>query len=159
MRRGSMKELMRPEDFEPTALAYQHTIRVESADIDEFGHANNVVWVRWVNEAAIAHSTSVGFNPEVLVGMHTAWIIRKHEIEYLAPAYAGELLQCFTWPAAVRGATSVRRNVFLREGKLLARAETLWAFMNIQTGRPTRVTVEMMNAYGYSVPESRQPKP
>jgi acyl-CoA thioester hydrolase len=92
----------------------------------------------------------------VLAEMRAAWIVRKHEIEYLAPAFAGEVLQCFTWPAAVRGATSVRRNVFVREGKVLARGETLWALINTETARPTRVPIEMMHAYGYPVPENRQ---
>lgn len=141
---------MKINDFEPTALAYRHEFRVEAADIDEFGHANNVVWVRWVNEAAMAHSRAVGLDPETLIAMRAMWIIRKHEIEYLLPAFAGEQLICATWPAAVRGATSVRRNVFLREGRVLARAVTTWALLHTETGRPRRVPLEMMNAYGFS---------
>jgi acyl-CoA thioester hydrolase len=146
---------MRSDDFVPCALAYQHDFSVDQADIDEFGHANNVVWVRWVNEAAMAHSNAVGLDPQALIAMRSMWIIRKHEIEYLAPAFAGERLSCFTWPAAVRGATSVRRNVFVREGKVLARAETLWALLHTETGKPRRVPVEMMHAYGFPVDQSR----
>ena len=141
---------MKINDFEPSPLAFRHEFRVDPADIDEFGHANNVVWVRWVNEAALAHSCAVGLDPETLVGMRSMWIVRKHEIEYLLPAFAGELLTCATWPAAVRGATSIRRNLFLREGRVLARAETTWALLHTDTGRPRRVPLEMMNAYGFS---------
>lgn len=141
---------MQVDDFEPTSLAYHHEFRVEAADIDEFGHANNVVWVRWVNEAAMAHSRAVGLPPETLIAMRAMWIIRKHEIEYLLPAFEGEVLTCATWPAAVRGATSLRRNVFLRDGRVLARAQTMWALLHTETGRPRRVPVEMMNAYGFS---------
>jgi acyl-CoA thioester hydrolase len=141
---------MKSEDFEPTLLAYRHEFRVDEADIDEFGHANNVVWVRWVNEAAMAHSRAVGLDPEKLIEMRAMWIIRKHVIEYLQPAFAGEQLVCATWPAAVRGATSVRRNVFLRDGRVLARAETTWALLHTETGRPRRVPLEMMHAYGFS---------
>jgi len=141
---------MKINDFEPSHLAFQHEFRVDQADIDEFGHANNVVWVRWVNEAAMAHSRAVGLDPETLIAMRAMWIIRKHEIEYLLPAFAGEQLICATWPAAVRGATSVRRNVFLRDGRVLARAETTWALLHTETGRPRRVPLEMMHAYGFS---------
>lgn len=141
---------MQSNDFEPTSLAFRHAFSVDAADIDEFGHANNVVWVRWVNEAAMAHSRAVGLDPETLIAMRAMWIIRKHEIEYLLPAFAGEQLICATWPAAVRGATSIRRNVFLREGRVLARAETTWALLHTETGRPRRVPIEMMNAYGFS---------
>lgn len=141
---------MQSDDFEPTSLAFRHEFRVDEADIDEFGHANNVVWVRWVNEAAMAHSRAVGLDPETLIAMRAMWIIRKHVIEYLLPAFAGERLTCATWPAAVRGATSIRRNVFLRDGRVLARAETTWALLHTETGRPRRVPLEMMNAYGFS---------
>lgn len=146
---------MKSEDFEPPSSAYRHEFRVDEADIDEFGHANNVVWVRWVNEAAMAHSRAVGLDPEKLLAMRAMWIIRKHEIEYLLPAFAGERLVCVTWPAAVRGATSVRRNVFLREGKVLARCETMWALLDTETGRPRRVPIEMMHAYGFDPERAR----
>jgi acyl-CoA thioester hydrolase len=138
------------DDFEPSPLAYKHDFTVGDADIDEFGHANNVVWVRWVNEAAVAHSNAVGLDATALQDMRAMWIIRKHEIEYLAPAFAGEVLSCFTWPAAVRGATSLRRNVFMRDGRVLARAATTWALLHTETGKPRRVPVEMMHAYGFS---------
>lgn len=146
---------MQSNDFEPTALAFRHEIRVEDSDIDEFGHANNVVWVRWVNEAAMAHSRAVGLDPEALIAMHAMWIVRKHEIEYLLPAFAGEQLVCLTWPAAVRGATSLRRNVFVREGRVLARASTTWAVLNTETGRPRRVPLDMMHAYGFNPEHAR----
>lgn len=146
---------MHPKDFEPPAAAYRHNFVVASADIDEFGHANNVVWVRWVNEAALAHSCAVGLDPQVLLNMRAMWIIRKHAIEYLAPAFAGERLECLTWPAAVRGATSLRRNLFIREGRMLCRAETTWALLHSETGRPRRVPVEMMQAYGLTASDSR----
>ncbi|HET8939665.1 MAG TPA: thioesterase family protein [Polyangiales bacterium] len=140
---------MQDNDFEPNTRAFPHEFVVTAEDIDEFGHANNVVWVRWVNEAAMAHSRAVGLDPQTLIAMRAMWIIRKHEIEYLAPAFVGERIVCTTWPAAVRGATSLRRNVFTREGRVLARCATTWALLNTETGRPRRVPIEMMEAYGF----------
>jgi acyl-CoA thioester hydrolase len=135
--------------FQASALAHKHTFVVTSADIDDFGHANNVVWVRWVNEAAIAHSDAVGLSAERLQALDTIWVVRKHEIEYLSPAFVGQTLECQTWPAAVRGATSLRRSVFTAEGRVLARAETVWAMLHASTGKPRRVSLDMMSAYGY----------
>jgi acyl-CoA thioester hydrolase len=136
------------KEFQPSALAHPHRFVVTPEDIDDFGHANNVVWVRWVNEAAIAHSNAVGLSAERLQAMDSIWVVRKHEIEYLAPAFAGQELQCLTWPAAVRGATSLRRSLFTYQGRVLARAETIWALLHTN-GRPRRVNTEMMAAYGY----------
>ena len=135
--------------FQPSALAHKHTFVVAPGDIDEFGHANNVVWVRWVNEAAIAHSNAVGLSAERLIAMDTIWVVRKHEIEYLSPAFVGQTLECLTWPATVRGATSLRRCLFSVDGRVLARAETLWAMLHATNGKPRRVSLAVMAAYGY----------
>jgi len=136
----------------PPAHAYAHAFSVQQTDIDELGHANNVVWVRWVNEAAIAHSRSVGLGPDVYFSMRVLWVVRRHEIDYLLPALPGESLEALTWVATLRGATSLRRTVFRRtiDGKVLARAATTWALVDFATGRPRRVPAEMMARYGFS---------
>ena len=137
------------KDFRPSDRAHCHSFVVTRADIDDFGHANNVVWVRWVNEAAIAHSEAVGLSAERLQALDAIWVVRKHEIEYLGPAFEGQTLECRTWPAAVRGATSLRRSLFTFEGRVLARAETTWALLHAVSGRPRRVSLEFMAAYSY----------
>jgi acyl-CoA thioester hydrolase len=140
-----------PNEFDPPAAAYRHRFAVEKGDIDELGHANNVVWVRWVNEAAIAHSRSVGLGPDVYFALQVLWVVRRHDVEYLVPALEGEVLEATTWVATLRGATSLRRTVFRRErdDKLLARAATTWAMID-PTGKPRRVPKEIMAKYGFS---------
>jgi acyl-CoA thioester hydrolase len=136
----------------PPANAYVHELVVGEADIDELGHANNVVWLRWVNEAAIAHSRSVGLGPDAYFAMRVLWVVRRHEIEYLVPALAGEALEALTWVATLRGATSLRRTLIRRanDHRVLARAGTTWALVDSETGRPRRVSEEMMARYGFS---------
>jgi acyl-CoA thioester hydrolase len=135
--------------FVPPSSAYRHVYRVEAADIDAFGHANNVVWVRWVNDAASAHSCHVGLAPDALSALDAVWLVRRHTIDYLLPAFEGQEIECFTWPESVRGATSLRRNVFQCDGRVLVRAETIWAFLQRSTGRPRRVPRQIMAAYGF----------
>jgi acyl-CoA thioester hydrolase len=139
-------------DFSPPDHAYAHRFSVAGTDIDELGHANNVVWVRWVNEAAIMHSRSVGLGPEVYVALQVLWVVRRHDIEYLVPALEGEQLEALTWVATLRGATSLRRTVFRRAvgEQVLARAATTWALVDPK-GRPRRVPAEIMAKYGFSV--------
>jgi acyl-CoA thioester hydrolase len=103
---------MRANDFVPSSIAYRSTLRVEPSDIDEFGHANNVVWVRWVNEISFAHACAVGLGPVECAALDAVWVVRKHVIDYLQPAFAGQLLTCSTWPQHVQGATSLRRSLF-----------------------------------------------
>jgi acyl-CoA thioester hydrolase len=136
----------------PPDRAFHHRLVVRPADIDELGHANNVVWLRWVNETAIAHSRSVGLSAEVYLALGVVWVVRRHDIEYLMPALEGEELDAFTWIETLRGATSLRRTLIRRDGKLLARAATTWALVDVTTGKPRRIPEEMLARYGFRRP-------
>jgi acyl-CoA thioester hydrolase len=135
--------------FVPPTHAYVHRLRVERADIDELGHANNVVWVRWLNQAAIAHATHVGWGMEACRAEGVIWVVRRHDIEYLLPAFEGEELSALTWVESMRGASSQRRSAFRRGEQLLATAETTWVLLDAQAGKPRRVPPTMLAAYGF----------
>jgi acyl-CoA thioester hydrolase len=139
---------MSSEAFTPSPRAYAHRLRVAEADIDELGHANNVVWVRWLQEAARAHAEHVGMGYTAGLALGVVWVVRRHDLSYLGPAFAGEELTAFTWPHTLKGASSLRRTVFMRDEKPLARAETTWAMVDARTGRPTRVPAAVAAAYG-----------
>jgi acyl-CoA thioester hydrolase len=143
---------MNTENDLPPEHAFLHAFAVDPSDIDELGHANNVVWVRWVNEAAIAHSRAVGLGPDAYFSMRVLWVVRRHDIEYLVPALSGESLEAITWVATLRGATSLRRTMIRRRSDrcLLARAETTWALVDLETGRPRRIPKEILARYGFN---------
>lgn len=135
--------------LEPPKTAHRYRFRVASADIDEIGHANNVVWLRWINDAALAHAEAVGMGPQALLrSLALLWVVRRHDIEYLQPALEGEAIDVVTWPRSLTGVTSVRWTFFMREERLLARAETTWALID-RTGRLRRVPPVILDAYGF----------
>jgi acyl-CoA thioester hydrolase len=141
---------MQAHDFDLHPSAHRYTFRVDARDIDELGHANNVVWLRWVNEAALAHATLLGLGPAHCREQGSVWVVRRHDIEYLLPAFEGQNLEAFTWPETFRGATSRRRTLFREGGRVLARAETLWVYLELSTGKLRRVPPEMLAGYGFS---------
>ena len=136
-------------NFVAPSTAYVHRFRVQPEDIDALGHANNVVWVRWLNQAAIAHASDVGWGMEACRAAGVLWVVRRHDIEYLLPAFAGEELTALTWPETLRAATSQRRTLFRRGEQLLASAETTWVLLEQQSGRPRRVPPAMLASYGF----------
>jgi acyl-CoA thioester hydrolase len=131
----------------PAVFEFPHT--VAAAEIDELGHANNQVYLAWLNAAALAHSTAQGWSQEAYVKAGAGWVVRKHEIEYLAPARAGEVLVVRTWVATMERATSLRRYEVLRpkDGARLAVASTLWAFVDYKTGRLKRIPEQVAQAF------------
>ncbi len=140
------------DEFEPPANAFTHRFVVASQDIDDLGHASNVSWVRWVQEAAAAHSLSIGLGLEAYRKLGALWVVRRHELDYLGPAFEGETIDATTWVHSVKGATSVRRTLLrcAGDGRVLGRAATMWVMVNATTGRPTRVPKELLARYGLS---------
>jgi acyl-CoA thioester hydrolase len=109
-----------------------------------------------VNEAAAAHSAAVGLGLEEYRALGILWVVRKHEIEYLAEARLGDAIEAATWVDSAKAATTLRRTSFRRAGsdRELARAATTWALLSIATGRPTRIPRPVLARYGFGPAET-----
>lgn len=125
---------------------YHHTVSQE--DIDDLGHAGNYHYVRWMQHAAIAHSTANGWPPERYDELGAGWVVRSHQITYLKPAFEGDALVIRTWVANMKPATSLRRyEICLSSGTVLARAETDWAFVNYSKQKAVRIPQDVARAF------------
>jgi acyl-CoA thioester hydrolase len=122
---------------------------VPMAAIDVNGHVNNVQYVHWMQEAAMAHSAELGWPTERFLALGRTWIIRSHTIEYLHSAHAGEALTVLTWVADFHKIRSLRKYKFYRpaDGIILATASTLFIFCDLTTGKPVAIPREVQSAY------------
>lgn len=145
---------MSSADFSVPANAFSHSFVVPRSDIDDLGHASNVAWVRWVQDAATAHSRAIGLGLDEYRALGVLWVVRRHEIEYLAPAFDQQELGSATWIDSMRAATSLRRTVIMRreDGAHLCHAATTWVLLDIASGRPTRVPRALLERYGFGGP-------
>jgi acyl-CoA thioester hydrolase len=114
-------------------------IAIEPADIDELGHVNNTVYLRWAQEIAIAH-----WRARADASMQSAyfWVVRRHEVDYRAPLVLGDMAEARTWvDPQPRGATWGRRVDICKIGvaKPCASINSSWAIMDGTTRRVTRV--------------------
>jgi acyl-CoA thioester hydrolase len=122
-------------------MPYRHLVEVRPDDIDELGHASNLVYVRWVLDAALAHSTALGLDQAAYLNRGEVWIVRSHHIHYLRPAFAGDQLAVDTRVVSMAAASSVRRTRISRlaDGAHLCEASTDWVFVDARRGRPRRI--------------------
>lgn len=128
-------------------FVFRLPIAVRAADIDELNHVNNVVYLRWVQEAASAHWDSMA--PDELKAK-CRWVVLRHEIDYHSPALPGDSIEAFTWIDQAEGPRQ-KRCVSIRrkdDSKALASACTTWCLLDSKTGRPTRVSNEISSALG-----------
>ena len=85
---------------------------------------------------------------------------RSHKIEYLQPAHRGDTLLVRTWVADMQRVSSLRKYEIVRQadGTVLARAETRWAFVNLETRKPIRIPMEVQGDF-VIVSDSPHPEP
>ena len=121
---------------------FQKQITATEDDIDELGHVNNAVWVRWIQDMATAHWYAVA--PPAHVDAYI-WVVIRHEIDYLRAVLPGETVTGRTWVGeAPKGARFDRHVEFLgADGKVRVKAKTTWAIIDKGTGRPLRVPPEV----------------
>lgn len=127
-------------------FSYRQTISDDVIDVNN--HVNNVVYVQWMQDAAVAHSRACLQRGTVRERGFT-WVARSHHIEYLSPALAGDELEIRTWLTSLRRVRCQRKYEFIRtlDKKLIARGETDWVFVNVETGRPSSIPEEIRTAF------------
>ena len=128
---------------------FEHELTVSPAEIDSVGHVNNVEYLRWLQDAAIAHSAVQGWPPSRHRELGHGWVVRSHSIEYRLPAYEGNQLVVRTWVASLARVTSLRRYEIIRrsDSAVLVTASTNWAYVYFDGHRPCRIPAEVATAF------------
>ncbi|HXC73902.1 MAG TPA: thioesterase family protein [Sphingomicrobium sp.] len=111
--------------------------------IDELGHVNNAVWVRWMEQVAVAHWRSVADAEHQDAYF---WVVVRHEIDYLRAVLEGERITARTWVGDnLKGAKFDRHIEFVgADGKPRVRSRTDWAIIDKASGRPIRIPPEVV---------------
>ena len=126
--------------------AFEMNLTVQPADIDGLGHVNNLVYLRWVQDIAVAHWRSAASAEDQA---KYYWVVLRHEIDYKRSAKPGEAIQVRTWVGTASRIKFERHTEIKRaeDGVLLAKALTVWCPMDRETGRPTAVSPQVRAAF------------
>ena len=124
---------------------FEQTFTANPADIDELGHVNNAVWVRWVQDLATAHWARAATPAQTAAYI---WVVVRHEIDYLGNLKKGESTTGRTWVAKEAvGAKFDRYAEFTKGGRTIVRAQTTWAILDRASTRPIRVPKEVVERF------------
>ncbi len=123
---------------------FQCELIVPDDAIDQNGHVNNVVYVQWMQDVAVRHSELCG-GTSAMENAGATWVVRSHTINYLSPAFEGDRIEAFTWVVDFQRIRSIRRYKFVRvsDGKICAKGQTDWVFVNAENGRPRTIPEEV----------------
>lgn len=130
-------------------MPFSIRVPVTAQELDELQHVSNVVYVRWIQDVAVAHSEAVGLSLEVYRKLGAVFVVRRHEVDYLRPALAGDEVEVETRVVAKSSVTATRQTFIRRvaDGQVLVQAQTQWAYVSTSTGRPVRIPPEVTQRF------------
>ena len=120
---------------------------VDAADIDELGHVNNIVYLRYAQDIAIAHWRARA-SDEMVAGL--VWVVMRHEVDYRAQLQLGDEVEVRTWvDDAPRGPAWARFVDIYKLGveKPSAQIKSNWCMLDAQTRRIKRVPMDLVQRF------------
>ncbi|MFI2742426.1 acyl-CoA thioesterase [Zhouia sp. PK063] len=125
---------------------YEQLINVNPEDIDDLNHVNNVVYVQWIQNIAKAHWELVA-SPKVK--QNNIWVVLNNYIEYKSPAFLNDEIYIKTYIEKANGAVSTRIVEIYNNNtkKLLANSKTNWCLLNAKSGKPMRITDDIVQLF------------
>jgi acyl-CoA thioester hydrolase len=129
------------------AEIFTQRFAVDPADIDELGHVNNIVYLRYAQEIATAHWRARAGPENVSVYV---WVVTRHEVDYRASLMLGDEVEVRTWvDDAPRGPSWARFVDVCKLGaaKPAAQIKSDWCMLDAQTRRLRRVPQEIAQRF------------
>ena len=127
---------------------FLHSVTVIPEHIDPNNHLNNIVYLQWMQDAAIEHVQANGvFKLTEELGL--TWFAKKHTIEYLAQGFLDDEIVVITWVETLTKISTLRKYHIYRKSdkKLLCKGETLWIMINLEKGRPTKIPQTVVDLF------------
>ena len=114
--------------------------------LDDLQHVNNVVYLEWVQEAALAHWKHFTKNQTQNFGL---WVVRSHQITYKHPAQLGDSLLIETFVKQTKGVLSERIvTIYLEKTQTqLANCSTQWCYLDADTLKPTPIPASVAELF------------
>ena len=149
-----MKPMIETDQAHPTPTEVEHprpilfSWRVDERGLSEtVPHVNNVTYLEWVDQVAERAGEVLGHTRMDLARMNRMWFVARHEIDYLAEAFAGDLIHAATWIKDARRTSCRRATLMWREESNtpvpIARALSTWTWIDLERRRPTRMPEEI----------------
>jgi acyl-CoA thioester hydrolase len=127
-------------------LLYTARWRVRSYEVDQYGHVNNAVYLNYAEALTVEHAEMSGYGRAWTDAHGGAWVVRRHEVEYLRQARMSDELELTVRVELVRGVRGVRRTAIARaaDGAPVAEVLSEWVWVRLPDGRPMRVPAELV---------------
>lgn len=139
-------------------VSIERTFRVRHYECDAYENVYYTNYLRYIQEAAMDASASIGFDAAWYAAQGTTWLVRETDFEYIRPLRYGDSVRVKTWVENFRRAMSLRAYELrlVDSGELVARAGTEWVYLDAARGRPARIPDQFKTRF---FPDGPPPEP
>lgn len=132
---------------------YSFNSRVRFSEVDQNGHLTLKHLVDYFQDCCIFHSEDVGLGRKDSKETKKAWMLIGWQIEIRRLPVYGEKICTMTWPYSFVRFKGGRNFVMTDQtGEVIARADSQWVYMNLETGYPERVQDNITEIYEMGEP-------
>lgn len=133
--------------------SYEFEGRVRYSEIDHRGTMTLPALINYFQDCSTFHSEMVGLGMEHLRQEKKAWVLSYWQILVERYPKLCEKITVGTFATEFKGLFG-NRNFYMKdgEGRLAARANSIWVFMDLEKGRPCRPAKENIAPYGVHEP-------
>ena len=124
----------------PDPHVIEHTASADEAD--GYGHINNSVYLKWLDQCVWAHCDAVNMGPDFCRQLNRGFAAIRHEIDYLTSAYPGDRVAVANWVTHNDGRLRAQRRfqvIRIEDRRTLLRARSYYVCTDLTTGRPARM--------------------
>lgn len=130
-------------------MVYEFDSRVRYSEVDSQGKLTWLSLMDYFQDCSVFQSEQLQIGVDYLAENHQAWVLTSWQICLDEMPKLADRVITQTWAYAMKGFYGYRNFCMNNEnGKRLAYANSIWALMDTQTGRPIKVTDDMVQLYG-----------
>lgn len=132
---------------------YKIDTKVRYSECGEDGKMKLSSMINHFQDSSSEHSESLGVGMDYLKAKKRAWILNSWQIVVERYPKVHEEIEVTTWPTGFKGVFGPR-NFCMKtsEGEMLAYANTLWVYMDLEKKMPAKPCEEEKELYGTEPP-------
>ncbi len=127
---------------------YTFETKVRYSECTPGGHAGLASVLDYLQDTCTFQAEELSVGVSYLQERHLVWLLSSWQVDIARYPVFGETIRISTWPYDFYGFYGFR-NFCIRgaQGEILVRANSVWVFMDLRKGRPSKLPPEITAAY------------
>ncbi len=117
-------------------------------DSDKNGQATPVILLKILAETSGWHTESIGYGHKKMEENNYTWMLSRWRVRFFSYPLAGEKITISTWTSKIDRFYANREFTIADDkGNIIAKASTLWIFIDLIKKRPIRIPTELYSYF------------